>query len=115
MPGWFIVTGCPVLPLPLLPCGCPAIAAELAPTAAVAASAMSVLRNIVFLLVVARRHDFRGIITPKGAKKCRRKHQISESAGFLPQQRERMFIVGGRCGQVMPVCCRMPAANDLPN
>src|SRR5713101_7791503 len=78
----------PCMPPPLCPCMAPllpllapcppceaAMAPELTPSAAAADSAMSVLRNIAFLLVVARqqktRLHFRRIITPKGAQKCR--------------------------------------------
>src|SRR6266849_4453127 len=65
-----------LLPLlaPCPPCEA-AMAPELTPSAAAADSAMSVLRNIAFLLVVARqqktRLHFRRLITPKGAQKCR--------------------------------------------
>src|SRR6266702_4876821 len=65
-----------LLPLlaPCPPCEA-AMAPELTPSAAAADSAMSVLRNIAFLLVVARqqktRLHFRRIITPKGAEECR--------------------------------------------
>src|SRR6266705_3862006 len=70
-------TDMPLAPAPLVPCPpCEAaMAPELTPSAAAADSAMSVLRNIAFLLVVARqqktRLHFRRIITPKGAEECR--------------------------------------------